>query len=109
VFKTRLPSAIDSMGSLLKAHLRRRAQKHCIFIMGQKIRRKDWTWKSVESKLLSSFLFLGRLLIYFFKGQVPLQREKERINHFQLHENCFFGEGVVTFMSTGYNFKTSLK
>jgi hypothetical protein len=63
LFKTRLPSGINSMGkeSLLKAHESRRAQKHYIFIMGQKIRRKDWTCKSVESKLLSSVFISGQI------------------------------------------------
>jgi hypothetical protein len=38
------------------------------FIMGQKIRRKDWTCsKSVESKLLSSVFISGQTSTFFYK------------------------------------------
>jgi hypothetical protein len=65
------------MASLLKAHeRRRRAQKHYIFIMGRKIRRKDWTCKSVESKLLSSVFISGQTSIYFLKRAGTITKGK---------------------------------
>jgi hypothetical protein len=85
-------------GSLLKALERGRAQKHYIFIMGQKIQRKDWTSKSVESKLLSSVLFLGRLLIFKKKSRYHYKGKKRGLIIFNCMKICFFGEGVVTYV-----------
>ncbi len=50
----------------------------------------------------------------FLNGRLRLQKEKKGLiilNRLKGAENCFilFGEGVATFMSTGYSIKSSLK
>jgi hypothetical protein len=40
-------------------------------------------------------------------SQIPILKIKKIC--LQVTESCYFGEGVATFMFTGYNFKSSLK
>ncbi len=66
------------------------------------------TWRCPVSYLFGNFLSTGNIVLWKWNilASIPFFIMEIRL---RMTENCFFGQVIITFMSTGHNFQNSLK